>query len=289
MGKGSTRTTGPYASKALLNRSPLISTGTPVTYAAQAGCGSRGRAGGGCSAPPQRPMSGHRTAPASGAAAAARARSPAAGRAARLVEKGARRRSGPAAALPRSTAARPAARRSAARPAARRSRRRPRRRRGPSRARAWRRPAARRSARPFNPAATRAARQNAPLERPKSTAPGVRAGARPHRGGSRAAPGPPRARRHEKSQPVPDHCDAVDWALSLRPTCRQKARRSDPSARIRARRRVRAVSLLGKPGAQTQRRSPLCFRRARRHPLPFRRCAPRPGCPALTRLNAKSL
>ena len=63
MGKGSTRTTGPYASKARLNRSPLMSTGTPVTYAAQAGCGSRGRAGGGCSAPPQRPMSGHRPAP----------------------------------------------------------------------------------------------------------------------------------------------------------------------------------------------------------------------------------
>ena len=33
----------------------------------------------------------------------------------------------------------------------------------------------------------------------------------------------------------------------------------------------------------------MCFRRARRHPLPFRRCAPRPGCPALTRLNAKKL
>ena len=36
MGSGSTLTTGPYASKALCNLSPRMSTGTPVTYAAQA-------------------------------------------------------------------------------------------------------------------------------------------------------------------------------------------------------------------------------------------------------------
>ena len=88
------------------------------------------------------------------------------------------------------------------------------------------------------------------------------------------------------------HRDAhfADWALSSPPTCGQKTRRSDSSARVRARRRVRAVSRPGKPGAQMQRRSPQHkSTRAAPPAAPSGVGVPRPGCPALTQLALDAL
>ena len=106
------------------------------------------------------------------------------------------------------------------------------------------------------PSGNRAANEECDNARLCATRPTVlRHGAGPADGARRC--GQPRVLRGRGAQDW-YHRDAhfADWALSSPPTCGQKTRRSDSSARVRARRRVRAVSTLGKPGAQMQRRSP---------------------------------
>ena len=249
-----------------------MSTGTPVTYAAQAGCGSVAAPG---AAGARRPKAHVR--PEARARHGGRRR-----RRWRVARRPAGRRDGrrprgvvrvqPPARLARLRRARAAYHRN----------RRPRRSCGPSRARAWRRRAARRSARDRStqrqPSSNRAARQSAPLDDPRARTDGPKTQGGPADGARRC--GQPRVLRGRGAQDW-YHRDAhfADGALSSPPTCGQNTV-GRPSARVRARPRARGFFCTGKTRrSNAAPLSPHKSTRAGATRCTFRRWCPTPGLP----------
>ena len=248
-----------------------------VTYAAQAGCGSRGRAGGGWSAPPQRPMSGQRPAPGMGGGGGAGA-CPAAGRAARRAAGRGVVRVQPPARLARLRRAR---RRiigtvglvGAAVPA------------GLAHGAGGRRDEARATVRPSGRPSSNGQRDKARLSTtrgPGPTAPKHREG--PADGARRC--GQPRVLRGRGAQIGITVMRTLQIGLFPHHPRAGKTRR-DFVARVSAADAcVKRFPTLGKPGAQMQRRSPQHKSQialAAPPAAPSGVGVPRPGCPALTR------